>query len=151
MQATTITALRPADRERWSELWAAYLRFYEVALPQSTTDATWARIVAGSGEMFGLGIRLGGPEAPLAGIVHYIFHQNTWTPDEVCYLEDLFVDPEARGFGCGRQLIETVAAAARERGCFRLYWLTQESNATARRLYDRVAVSTGFIRYDYPL
>jgi GNAT superfamily N-acetyltransferase len=144
-----VTGLRPGDRQRWGELWAAYLAFYHVALPAATTEATWSRVLAGDGEICGLGVRAGGPDGTLAGIVHYLFHKNTWTPGDVCYLEDLFVDPALRGRGCGRQLIEAVAAAARERGCSRLYWLTQASNATARRLYDRVGETTGFVRYDY--
>ena len=151
MQTTSITRLRRADRERWGELWTGYLTFYGVSLPPATTETTWARILTEGGEILGLGARLGGPDGPLAGFVHYLYHRNTWTPGEVCYLEDLYVDPAARGLGRGRRLIEAVAAAAQEHGCFRLYWLTQESNTTARRLYDRVAISTGFIRYDYPL
>jgi hypothetical protein len=51
----------------------------------------------------------------------------------------------------GRGLIEAVAAAARDRGCNRLYWTTKEDNATARPLYDRIARFNGFIRYDFPL
>jgi GNAT superfamily N-acetyltransferase len=66
-------------------------------------------------------------------------------------LEDLFVEPQARGGGTGRALIAAVADAARTRGCERLYWLTHESNATARRLYDVVATNEGFIRYDIRL
>jgi GNAT superfamily N-acetyltransferase len=50
-----------------------------------------------------------------------------------------------------RALIERVAQAAREGGASRLYWLTQEGNASARALYDRLARYQGFIRYDYPL
>ena len=69
----------------------------------------------------------------------------------VCYLQDLFVDPAARRGGVGRGLIEAVAAAARYRGCNRLYWTTKEDNATARSLYNRIARFNGFIRYDYPL
>ena len=46
----------------------------------------------------------------------------------------------------GRGLIEAVAAAARDRGCNRLYWTTKEDNATARSLYDRIARFNGFIR-----
>jgi GNAT superfamily N-acetyltransferase len=56
-----------------------------------------------------------------------------------------------RGQGCGEALIERVAAVARERGCFRLYWTTKEDNLPGRRLYDRIARFNGFIRYDYPL
>ena len=70
---------------------------------------------------------------------------------EVCYLQDLFVDATVRRHGCGRELIEAVAAVAVQRGCHRLYWTTKEDNATARSLYDRVARFNGFIRYDYTL
>jgi len=69
----------------------------------------------------------------------------------VCYLQDLFVDASVRGAGAGRALIERVGQVARERDCLRLYWTTKEDNATARRLYDRLAKFTGFIRYDYAL
>ena len=48
-------------------------------------------------------------------------------------------------------MIERVAAAAKERGCARLYWTTKEDNRAARQLYDRIAHFNGFIRYDYAL
>ncbi len=84
------------------------------------------------------------------GIVHYLFHTGTWTP-RVCYLQDLYTDEAYRSRGVARALIERVAQAAREGGASRLYWLTQEGNATARALYDRIARYQGFIRYDYAL
>jgi GNAT superfamily N-acetyltransferase len=80
-----------------------------------------------------------------------LFHDHAWSRVPTCYLQDLFVDPVARGGGYGRALIEAVADAARERGADRLYWLTQETNDTARRLYDRLARYSGFIVYRYPL
>ena len=46
-------------------------------------------------------------------------------------------------------LIERVAQAAQEHGTSTVYWLTQEDNARARLLYDKVGVYRGFIRYDY--
>jgi GNAT superfamily N-acetyltransferase len=69
----------------------------------------------------------------------------------VCYLQDLFTVPEARGRGVARALIAHVAEAARAAGARRYYWLTQEHNTTARALYDRVAAFHGFIRYDHPV
>ncbi|MBN3820230.1 GNAT family N-acetyltransferase, partial [Paraburkholderia sp. Se-20369] len=44
-------------------------------------------------------------------------------------------------------LIEAVYARAREAGASRVYWLTHETNTTARALYDRVATNAGFIQY----
>ena len=151
MAGIIVGALQPSDRARWAELWRGYLDFYETSLPPDIYDHTWRRLTAGDSPIRGLGARRDGEAAPLVGIAHYLFHAHAWTPREVCYLQDLFVDNAARRHGVGQKLIEAVAAAARERGCLRLYWTTKEDNATARSLYDRLARFNGFIRYDYPL
>jgi len=151
MAEIVVTPLSPADRERWAELWRGYLDFYKTQLPAEIYDHTWRRLLAADSSIRGLGARLGSDTAPLVGITHYLYHAHAWTPREVCYLQDLFVDPAARRHGIGAKLIEAVAAIARERNCLRLYWTTKQDNAVARSLYDRVAHFTGFIRYDYPL
>ena len=151
MVNVVITPINPQDRARWAELWRGYLDFYETRLPSEIYEHTWQRLIATQGAIRGLGARLGGSTAPLVGIAHYLFHAHAWSTQEVCYLQDLFVDGTVRRRGCGRELIEAVAAAARERGCHRLYWTTKEDNAAARFLYDRIARFNGFIRYDYAL
>ena len=82
------------------------------------------------------------------GLAHLVFHVSTWTTGNYCYLEDLFVADAWRGAGVGRALIEAVYREADERGSARVYWMTQEFNAAARSLYDRVAHRTDFIRYE---
>jgi GNAT superfamily N-acetyltransferase len=94
--------------------------------------------------MFVLGAYLGGK---LTGIVHYLYHRTTWTVGNYCYLQDLFVAETARGLGLGRALIVAVCEKARAEGASRVYWLTQEDNATARALYDKLAERSGFIQY----
>lgn len=143
------TELGPDDRARWTELWRGYLTFYETTLPDEIYDATWARIMSPSGAIRALGVRTG--DGRLAGITHYLFHAHAWATTDACYLQDLFVDAAVRGRGYARALIEGVATVARNRNCARLYWSTQETNATARFLYDKVASYRGFIRYEYPL
>ncbi|MEC9344014.1 MAG: GNAT family N-acetyltransferase, partial [Pseudomonadota bacterium] len=83
----------------------------------------------------------------LVGLAHYLYHGATWSSTPRCYLNDLFTAPEARGKGVGRKLIEAVYAKADAHGAGQVYWLTQDSNATARRLYDGVAKVTPFIKY----
>ena len=83
----------------------------------------------------------------LVGIVHYLFHPVTWAIADRCYLEDLFVSPEARGSGAGRALIEAVYRAADAAGADQVYWLTAQSNKTAQLLYDRIGQRTPFIKY----
>jgi len=141
-------AIRPlaaADRAQWDMLWQGYLRFYESEVPAAVTDLTWTRILDPEAPI--LGLCAAQPDGNLLGIVHYLFHPVTWAAGPRCYLEDLFTAPEARGQGVGRALIEAVYAAADARGADQVYWLTQDTNATARRLYDQVAKATPFIKY----
>jgi GNAT superfamily N-acetyltransferase len=83
----------------------------------------------------------------LVGLVHYIQHRSCWTVGDYVYLQDLFVDPDLRGTGLGRALIEHVYARAAEAGASRVWWLTHESNAQAMLLYDRIADKSGFVQY----
>jgi GNAT superfamily N-acetyltransferase len=68
----------------------------------------------------------------------------------VTYLQDLYAVPEARGQGVGRALIKAVYAAADAAGAPSVYWMTQEFNTEARRLYDRVGTLTPFVKYQRP-
>lgn len=133
------------DRAQWAPLWAGYLAFYETTLEAAVTDTTWARLLDPAEPMFALIAE--DAAGALIGFAHCVRHRGTWAIGDFCYLEDLFVAPEARGSGAGRALIEAVYARADGLGCARVYWLTHESNATARQLYDRIANFRGFIQY----
>lgn len=141
----SIHPLTSADFEAWEPLWQGYLRFYEAALEDDTTRLTFERLTSAGYPMHGYLARDEGGRA--IGMVNWVTHPATWTRKDYCYLEDLFVMPDARGTGAGRALIEAVYAAAAELGCANVYWLTHETNTEARQLYDRIAQRTGFIHY----
>ena len=144
-----IHAISASERSEWLELWSGYLAFYEVTLDDATTASTFSRITQADSDVHGA-IALDS-DGKAIGIVHWLTHPSTWTQGDYCYLEDLFVAPEARGAGAGKALIEHVRAWAREHGSAKVYWLTAESNLAAQALYDRVAERSGFIQYEVEL
>ena len=142
---TTIRPLAAADEAEWRRLWTGYLEFYETSVTEQVYRTTFARLLGDDAQDYhGLVAQRGGK--PI-GLTHYLFHRHCWRVENVIYLQDLYVDPEARGTGAGRALIEAVYAAGDAAGCPSVYWLTQDFNATARQLYDRVAKLTPFIKY----
>ena len=145
---TEIRPIVPEDEAAWRRLWRGYLDFYETELPEAVYATSFARLLDPAvADYHGL-LALQGGE-PI-GLAHYVFHRSGWQIEDLCYLQDLYVAPEARGTGAGRALIEAVYAAADAAGRPNVYWLTQTFNATARQLYDRVATLTPFIRYRRP-
>ena len=144
MNEIIIRLLARSDRPEWEPLWQGYLAFYKTSVPADVTDTTFARFFDEAEPMHAL---VAERDGELVGIVHYIFHRSTWTSGPYCYLQDLFTAEHARGGGVGRRLIEAVYERARGQGASRVYWLTQESNTTARAHYDRLAEKSGFIQY----
>ncbi len=141
-----IRPIRVQDRPVWGQLWTGYLSYYKTVLPEEVYATTFARLLSGAaGEFRGLlAVRNGVP----VGLVHYLFHPGSWSAGDACYLQDLFTLPQARGTGVARALIRAVYTAADAGGAAPVYWFTQDFNATARRLYDRIGVLTPFMRYN---
>lgn len=140
----TLRAVSADDHAAWMPLWRGYQAFYRVDIPDATTAITWARFLDAAEPMHAA-IAWQGTRA--VGLVHWIMHRGCWSVGDYCYLNDLYAEPDVRGSGVGRALIEHVYEAARQAECSRVYWLTHESNDVAMRLYDRIAARSGFVQY----
>ena len=140
-----VRVLRADDYASWCALWRAYLTFYETSVPENVYQTTFERLLGDDPQDFtGL---VAETHTGLIGLTHYVFHRHCWKIENVCYLQDLYAMPEARGMGVGRALIEAVYANADAAGAPSVYWTTQHFNDTARQLYDRIGVLTPFIKY----
>lgn len=139
-----IRPVTPADHAQWLPLWRGYQEFYRVDLGPDVAESNWRRFFDPAEPVHCLVAERAGR---LTGLAHYLFHRSTWSVENICYLNDLFVDPRGRRSGVARRLIEAVYQAADAAGSPKVYWLTHESNAAARLLYDQVAQYGGFIRY----
>jgi GNAT superfamily N-acetyltransferase len=143
----SIDKLSPHDRADWEALFRGYIDFYQRVEPPEMYDRAWSEFQEDT-RLHAFAAKL--EDGRLVGITHFLVHPSTSGPD-VCYLQDLFTAPDVRGRGIARALIEAVVDWARAQGCSRVYWLTHESNRTARYLYDKVAENRGFIRYQIEL
>ena len=72
------------------------------------------------------------------GFAIYFFNYASFVNQRGLYLEDLYVRPEARGKGAGRQLLSHLAHIAVDRGCYRLEWAVLDSNEPAIGFYKRL-------------
>ncbi len=142
--AVIVRSPEAGDESTWRRLWAGYVSFYEAEVPGEVTDATWQRFLAGQDGFIG---RVAEVNGVVIGFSLSIVHAGSWSLAPVCYLEDLFVAPEARRTGAGRALIEDLVALAREHGWAKLYWHTKASNTVARALYDTFVKADDFVRY----
>ena len=144
----TIRAIEEKDKSQWLKLWAGYLEFYKSTISPEQTELTWKRLINNELKMFGF---VAENEDGVIGFTHCLFRPSTWTETDYCYLEDLFVDPNIRGKGVGRALMERVFNLAKEKKSKRIYWTTQEFNKTARVLYDSITPVSEFVQYRLPI
>jgi GNAT superfamily N-acetyltransferase len=153
MRAMTVSRpVAEGDYDQWRPLWDGYNAFYgragDTSLPEAVTLSTWHRFLDPTEPVFALVAVQAGT---LLGLAHYLFHRSTTRIQPVCYLQDLYTDPEQRGRGVGRRLITDVYEQARLAGASRVYWQTQASNEAGRALYDQMARHLGFIVYSHEL
>lgn len=149
MNDVTGISIRPvgvADREQWSVLYRGYRAFYQEADDDTRVAATWGFLMDPANESNGI-VAVDDTGA-LIGMAVWREFSRPLEADRGIYLDDLFVSPSARGRGAGEQLIQSLADLARARGCSVVRWITAEDNATARRLYDRLAESGPWVTYD---
>jgi GNAT superfamily N-acetyltransferase len=83
------------------------------------------------------------------GYAVYFFSYSTWLGRQGLYLEDLYVTPEQRGSGAGKQLLRHLAQLACAKGCARLEWSVLDWNEPAIQFYQSLGAKPQdeWIRY----
>lgn len=144
-----IRAIAAADRAAWQRLFTAYGVFYETQFTDDVIAAVWTLLLeSGSGVDALVAEQDGG----VVGFAHYRSHPDTFTGGRDWFLDDLYVDPDARGAGHATALIEHVADLARSTGTAgTLRWITAADNERAQRVYDRIATKTTWVTYEKSL
>jgi GNAT superfamily N-acetyltransferase len=136
------------DFESWARLYAGYAAFYRVEQTAEMRARVWSWIHEPAHEVQGLVAEV---EGVLVGLAHFRAFARPLSASVGGFLDDLFVDPEARGTGAAKALIGAVEAEGRRRGWTVIRWITAENNYRARAVYDQVATRTPWVTYDIKL
>ena len=144
----TVRPLTANDRARWEHMFEAYAAFYKTTIPDGGAQRVWSWIFDPAND-FWCDVAEG-LDGKVLGFTQYQLMHRSLGGSMVCYLSDLYVEPDLRGSGAGRAMIDHVIAFAKSNGLPSVRWLTQEFNYPARRLYDTYAAKTDFILYNVP-
>jgi ribosomal protein S18 acetylase RimI-like enzyme len=133
------------DYAEWLPLWNGNNQGHE---NEEVTKVTWSRLIDPEYQVFGLVSRV---DNKMAGLLHYILHPVTGHIDPVCYMQDVYVDPEFRRKGIGRTMIEHLIIEGQKNKWARMYWLAEEDNIEAQSLYKNLGVKLNFSLHVMPL
>lgn len=114
-----------ADYERQPEAVEATEGDFRVALfPADREPTTFAHVAELDGRVVGMGL--------------WYLTFSTWTGRNGIWLEDLFVEPEARGHGAGLAVMRELARVCIEHGYRRFEWWVLTWNEPSIRFYRRL-------------
>ena len=129
----------------WRRLFRGYGQFYGRTLDDAQLDRVWGWLHDPLHEVEGL-LAVDGDQ--VVGLAHFRRMPSPLRAADLGFLDDLFVDPQARGGRVGEALLDELADIARQRGWPVIRWITADDNYRARALYDRMAKKTLWNLYE---
>ena len=145
MTEIIVRSLTDADEQRWRELFRAYREFYRLPESEEVVSRVWGWLRDPDSGASGL---VAEHSDRIVAIAHHRDFLRPSTGTVGVWLDDLFTDPEARGLGAGRALIERLRADAAAQGRSVVRWITADDNHQAQALYDTLATRTNWVTYD---
>ena len=143
---TTIRPIADHDSERWRELFTAYGIFYKTSFSGEVLDGVLAWLLNPEHEVNA--IVATDAAGTVIGFAIYREHPETFTAGTAIYLDDLYVDPAARGAGAATAMLEALAVVAGRSGAEKVRWITAGDNVRAQRVYDRMAKKADWVSYE---
>ena len=134
-----IREIHSKDKKQWEKLYKGYAVFYKVEMNNQILQTVWDWLNDKSHELKGIGYEIDGK---IVGLAHYRKLLNPLNGKYICYLDDIFVDPEYRGQKIAKKLLNKIKEISKANGWNLVRWQTDEDNFTAKKLYDKVATKT---------
>ncbi len=142
----TVRPVEENDRAAWDVLYKGYADFYRVDQTPRMRDTVFRWLM--DADHTSCGLVAVTEEGTIVGLTHYRPFASPLRAGESCFLDDLFVAPDARGTGAAQALIHAVRDVAREKGWGVVRWITGDDNYRGRGVYDQLATRTMWITYD---
>ncbi|MEO8749558.1 MAG: GNAT family N-acetyltransferase [Allobranchiibius sp.] len=143
--AVAVCAPQEHHFDAWAALFRPYRVFYKLTPDEAIVERVWSWIHDPGHETNAL---LAIEDAQVIGLAHYRRFARPSTGSVGLWLDDLFTDPEHRGNGIGRTLINTIADLSKRNDCSVVRWITAADNLPGQRLYDTFATKPTWITYD---
>ncbi len=144
--SVTIRPITAADRAEWESLFQGYATFYKVEQTAEMRETVFGWLMDESHTTNCFVAE--SPDGTLIGFTHYRPFTSQLRAITNCFLDDLFVAPQARGAGAAEALIRAVGDEARAQGWGVVRWITADDNYRGRGVYDKLATRTMWISYD---
>ncbi|MBS36080.1 MAG: GNAT family N-acetyltransferase [Thiotrichales bacterium] len=147
MTEREIRVLSPESqlKPRWRELYNGYATFYKREMTDQIAENVWSWITSPAHELDGILVSLDGEPV---GLAHFRRMPSPLRGADIGFLDDMFIDPVARGSGVAEVMFDHLRATARDRGWEIIRWITADNNYRARGLYDRVATKSIWNTYE---
>ena len=140
-----IRNLIQSDRQNWEKLYIDYAEFYKVTMNNEILDTVWSWLFNKKHVVNRLCYET---EGKIVGIAHYRTMPRSLKGKYIGLLDDLFADPNFIGKKIGQKLIIALKDIAKSNDWQVIRWITHSSNDTAKKLYDKLAINTGFDLYE---
>jgi len=140
-----IRKLERNDKKNWIKLYCGYAKFYKVQMNQEILDTLWEWI---HNEIHDVNAICYEFDGKIVGIAHYRTMPRPIKGQYICFLDDLFVEPEFRGQKIAQKLISHLKSLSKDNNWDGIRWITHSSNENAKKLYNKIANNTGFELYE---
>jgi GNAT superfamily N-acetyltransferase len=145
MTDLTLRPVRADDHPRWDELYTGYCDFYRVPTTVEKRRRVFEWLLDETQVLEGV---VAEREGVVIALAHYREMPRPLHGAMMGFLDDLFVDPAARGGKVGEAIFAHLEEICRARGWSVMRWLTQDHNYRARTLYDRIGAKTALNLYE---
>ena len=140
-----------ADLAELLPLMRAYCDFYRVD-PTDEDLLAMARALIADPDGEGVQLLARADDGSAVGFATVFWSWTTLSASRIGVMNDLFVDPSARGGGVAEALIAECVQRCRQRGARSLGWQTAKDNHRAQAVYERVdAVREEWVDYSLEL